>query len=113
MLIAAPPHVIPGPLAEVDIELELELQLGLDGDLDPLARRDAWATTEFSDSCWRFGACVVRPACREIVVGGEPRYLQPRPFDLLAHLIEHRGRVVSADELLDAVWATRPCSPRR
>jgi DNA-binding winged helix-turn-helix (wHTH) protein len=30
--------------------------------------------------------------------------LQPRVFDLLAYLVRHRSRVVSKDELLDALW---------
>ncbi|MEO6280565.1 winged helix-turn-helix domain-containing protein [Roseateles sp.] len=49
----------------------------------------------------------VRPACREVLVDGAKRKLQPRAFDLLVYLIEHRHRVVSIDELLDAVWRDR------
>ena len=30
--------------------------------------------------------------------------LEPKAFDVLVHLIEHRYRVVTKDELLDAVW---------
>ena len=30
--------------------------------------------------------------------------MQPRVFDLLCYLVRHRGRVVSKDELLDALW---------
>lgn len=30
--------------------------------------------------------------------------LQPRVFDLLVHLVRHRDRVVSKDELVEAVW---------
>ncbi|MFL6626964.1 MAG: transcriptional regulator [Vitreoscilla sp.] len=54
----------------------------------------------------RFGQCVVRTACREVFVDGEASALQPRAFELLTYLIEHRDRVVSADELLDNVWRT-------
>jgi DNA-binding winged helix-turn-helix (wHTH) protein len=52
----------------------------------------------------RFGRCEVRVGCREVLVDGHPRPLQPLPFNLLLHLIEHRSRVVTIDELLDAVW---------
>jgi DNA-binding winged helix-turn-helix (wHTH) protein len=52
----------------------------------------------------RFGRCEVRVACRELLVDGKLRPLQPRPFDLLVYLIAHRDRVVTAEELLDAVW---------
>jgi len=51
-----------------------------------------------------FGRHQVSAARREILVCGEPRTLQPRPFDLLVYLIEHRGRVVTTDELLDHIW---------
>jgi len=54
----------------------------------------------------RFEQCVVRTASREVFVDGEARALQPRAFELLTYLIEHRGRVVSADELLDNIWCT-------
>jgi len=53
---------------------------------------------------FRFGRCEVRPACREVLVDGMKKSLQPRPFNLLVHLIEHRHRVLSIDELLNAVW---------
>jgi DNA-binding winged helix-turn-helix (wHTH) protein len=55
----------------------------------------------------RFGRCEVRPACREALVDGLLRSLQPRPFDLLLYLIEHRHRVVSVDELLDVIWGSQ------
>jgi adenylate cyclase len=32
--------------------------------------------------------------------------LRPKSFDLLCHLVEHRGRVVTKDELVAAVWPT-------
>ena len=50
--------------------------------------------------------CVVRTAFREVLVDGQPRALQPRAFDLLRYLIEHRDRVVPTDELLDQIWCT-------
>jgi two-component system alkaline phosphatase synthesis response regulator PhoP len=39
-------------------------------------------------------------ACR----GGESLQLSPREFRLLAYFIEHRGEVVTREQLLDAVW---------
>lgn len=33
--------------------------------------------------------------------------MEPQVFDLLLHLVRHRERVVSRDELLDAVWGGR------
>jgi len=51
-----------------------------------------------------FGRCAVSVARREVRVDGMLRTLQPRPFDLLVYLIEHRERVVPTDELLDHIW---------
>src|SRR5688572_31412319 len=36
--------------------------------------------------------------------GGVAIPLEPKAFDVLIHLIEHRDRVVTKEELLDAVW---------
>lgn len=36
--------------------------------------------------------------------GGQPVSLEPKTFDVLRYLIEHRDRVVTKEELLDAVW---------
>jgi len=55
----------------------------------------------------RFGRCEVRPACREVLVDGLHKSLQRRPFDVLICLIENRHRVLSIDELLDAVWGAQ------
>ena len=59
----------------------------------------------------RFGRCEVRPASREVRVDGQMRQIQPRPFDLLVYLIEHRDRVLSMDELLDVVWGRQIVQP--
>jgi DNA-binding winged helix-turn-helix (wHTH) protein len=54
----------------------------------------------------RFEQCVVRTACRELLIDGQAQAMQPRAFELLTYLIEHRDRVVPADELLDKIWCT-------
>lgn len=41
---------------------------------------------------------------REVVLRGQAQVLEPRPFDLLLYLIEHRERVVPKDELLQQLW---------
>jgi predicted ATPase/DNA-binding winged helix-turn-helix (wHTH) protein len=38
---------------------------------------------------------------------GEEIKLEPRAFDLLEHLVQHRGTVVRKEELLDAIWGDR------
>jgi TolB-like protein len=57
----------------------------------------------------RFGFAdyVLDFARRELWRGGDPVALEPRVFDLLAHLIRNRDRVVSKDDLLPAVWGGR------
>lgn len=39
--------------------------------------------------------------------GGEPVHVEPRALYLLCHLVTHRNRVVSKNELLDKVWGDR------
>ncbi len=40
----------------------------------------------------------------ELQRDGEPVHVEPQVFDVLAHLVEHRDRVVPKEELLDTVW---------
>src|SRR2546421_2350431 len=56
-----------------------------------------------TETC-RFGRIEVRPAGRQLLVGGEPAKLGARAFDLLLALVERRDRVVTKNELLDMVW---------
>src|SRR6187431_1516265 len=53
---------------------------------------------------YRFGPCEIDEARRALLVHGREVRLQPRVFDLLCYLVRHRERVVSKDELLDALW---------
>ena len=36
--------------------------------------------------------------------GGEEVALRPKPFEALAHLVEHHGRLVTKTALIEAVW---------
>ena len=53
---------------------------------------------------YRFGDNVLDTARYELSGGGESVHVEPQVFDVLAHLVEHRDRVVAKAELLDAVW---------
>jgi DNA-binding winged helix-turn-helix (wHTH) protein len=44
---------------------------------------------------------------RELRCGDAAISLEPKVFDLLAYLLEHRDRVVSRDELIASVWDGR------
>ncbi len=50
------------------------------------------------------GDLVVDPLSRVATLGGEVLELSPKEFDLLAHLAERPGQVVSKRELLAEVW---------
>ncbi|MEO1576457.1 MAG: transcriptional regulator, partial [Pseudomonadota bacterium] len=54
-----------------------------------------------------FGKFRLDVAARELRDGDSPVDLQPRVFDLLAYLIEHRDRAVDKNEIQDAVWRGR------
>jgi len=54
---------------------------------------------------YRFGqGFELVPEARELRRAGQPVHVQPKPFDVLFYLLCNRGRVVSRDELLSAVW---------
>ena len=44
---------------------------------------------------------------RELRRGSESLSVEPQVFDLLAYLIQNRHRVVSKDDLVEAVWEGR------
>jgi len=52
----------------------------------------------------RFAECAIDVAQRSLERRGLPVEVEPRVFDFLVFLIEHRERVVSTEELVDAVW---------
>jgi DNA-binding winged helix-turn-helix (wHTH) protein len=53
---------------------------------------------------WTFGSFVVDPANACLWRGTEAVPLSPKAFDVLHYLVQHPNRVVTKDELLDAVW---------
>ncbi|POR52624.1 winged helix-turn-helix domain-containing protein [Bosea psychrotolerans] len=54
-----------------------------------------------------FGDYRLDPERRELTLGAQVVTVGPQVFDLLLHLIGNRDRVVSKDELLQAVWGGR------
>src|SRR5215813_557150 len=53
---------------------------------------------------WTFGPFSVDPANACLWRGTEAVALSPKAFDVLHYLVQHPNRVVTKDELLDAVW---------
>ncbi|MDN4473993.1 alpha/beta fold hydrolase [Demequina zhanjiangensis] len=56
---------------------------------------------------YTFGDCELDVAGYTLARGGTQVSVEPRVFDLLAHLVTHRDRVVTKEELLDTLWGTR------
>src|SRR6185312_10289870 len=56
---------------------------------------------------YAFENCALDTERRELRRGNDLVAVEPQVFDLLVHLIRHRDRVVSKDELLDSVWQGR------
>jgi TolB-like protein len=54
-----------------------------------------------------FGHYALNPDRRELVQGSSVVPIGPQVFDLLVYLVRNRERVVSKEELLDAVWGGR------
>ena len=52
----------------------------------------------------RHGDLVVNSGSREVHVGDEEIQLAPKEFDLLWELLDHRGLVLTRDQLLERVW---------
>jgi pimeloyl-ACP methyl ester carboxylesterase/DNA-binding winged helix-turn-helix (wHTH) protein len=56
---------------------------------------------------YEFGDIEIDPGIHEVRRAGEVVAVEPQVFDVLAHLIEHRDRTVTKEQLLDAVWGNR------
>lgn len=50
------------------------------------------------------GQMTIDPASREVTLAGEPVKLRTKEFDLLHTLAQHRGQVLSREQLLNLVW---------
>ena len=50
------------------------------------------------------GAIKIDAGRREVTVSGEQVQLAPKEFDLLCELLDHRGLVLTRDQLLERVW---------
>ncbi|MET1026334.1 MAG: winged helix-turn-helix domain-containing tetratricopeptide repeat protein [Dongiaceae bacterium] len=54
-----------------------------------------------------FGKYLLDADRRELTCNSEPMTIGPKAFDLLAYLLENRARVVSKDDMFDAIWHGR------
>ena len=53
---------------------------------------------------YEFGAFLLDPAEHLLMREGQPVTVTPKAFDLLAALVENRGRLMSKEALLEQVW---------
>lgn len=56
---------------------------------------------------YAFEDCELDPRCFELRRAGELVHVERQVFEVLAHLVAHRDRVVAKAELLDTVWGDR------
>jgi two-component system, OmpR family, alkaline phosphatase synthesis response regulator PhoP len=67
-------------------------------------RRSAPERRDRESAQLRHGDLVIDAGRREVRVGEEEIQLAPKEFDLLWELLDHRGLVLTRDQLLERVW---------
>src|SRR5215831_100347 len=60
-----------------------------------------------TDSVYEFGEFRLDTAAKTLVCRGEPVALTPKVFDTLQLLVEHAGRLLEKDELMERLWQDR------
>jgi DNA-binding response OmpR family regulator len=69
-----------------------------------ILRRAAPDRKEPESAVLRHGDLVIDSGRREVKVGEQEIQLAPKEFDLLWELLDHRGLVLTRDQLLERVW---------
>jgi DNA-binding response OmpR family regulator len=67
-------------------------------------RRANPARRELASASLQHGDLIIDAGRREVTVDGEEVQLAPKEFDLLWELLDHRGLVLTRDQLLERVW---------
>jgi DNA-binding response OmpR family regulator len=67
-------------------------------------RRSAPKRRELESGYLEQGRLRIDAGRREVTVGGDEVQLAPKEFDLLWELLDHRGLVLTRDQLLERVW---------
>jgi DNA-binding response OmpR family regulator len=69
-----------------------------------ILRRAAPERRQVESKQLRHGQLLIDAGRREVRVGDEEIQLAPKEFDLLWELLDHRGLVLTRDQLLERVW---------
>jgi len=69
-----------------------------------ILRRSAPERREAESAQLRHGELLIDAGRREVRVGEQEVQLAPKEFDLLWELLDHRGLVLTRDQLLERVW---------
>jgi two-component system alkaline phosphatase synthesis response regulator PhoP len=69
-----------------------------------ILRRATPDRREVASATLRHGDLCIDAGRREVKVGDEEIKLAPKEFDLLWELLDHRGLVLTRDQLLERVW---------
>ena len=69
------------------------------------------SVTQSSECIYAFGDCELDTRTHELRCGGVVRHIEPQVFDVLRYLLARHDRLVTKEELLDAVWGHRFVAP--
>ena len=69
-----------------------------------ILRRTNLVTAEAKDEVIKNGELEIHPDKYMVMFKGEQLVLTPKEFELLLYLANHRGKVLSRDQLLNGVW---------
>jgi DNA-binding response OmpR family regulator len=69
-----------------------------------ILRRSNPERRDFESPFLEHGNLRIDAGRREVTVGGDEVQLAPKEFDLLWELLDHRGLVLTRDQLLERVW---------
>ena len=80
--------------------------LGSPSELSKKMKSSEWlyANRVPMSSLYRFGEFVLDPGKRTLSRADSPLFLNPRAMDVLIFLVQNPNRLVTKEELLDAVW---------
>ena len=69
-----------------------------------ILRRTTLITAEAKDEIIKIGNLEIHPDKYMVMFKGEQLVLTPKEFEVLLYLANHRGKVLSRDQLLNGVW---------